>query len=104
MVTFLILYSVALYGLLLFYGLTKAELVGRRPLAKFLCIKLIVMFTFYQSFVVRAIIFRLSVFGSREYPIVFCPGGESDQALVILLIPLKHISQEVIRVRVLERD
>jgi hypothetical protein len=45
--------SVALYGLLLFYGLTKDELVGRRPLAKFLCIKLIVMATFYQSFVVH---------------------------------------------------
>jgi len=43
--------SVALYGLILFYGLTKEELVGRRPLAKFLSIKLIVMFTFYQSFV-----------------------------------------------------
>ena len=35
----------------MFYGLTKDELVGQRPLAKFLCIKLIVMFTFYQSFV-----------------------------------------------------
>ena len=45
--------SIALYGLLLFYGLTKDELVGRKPLAKFLSIKLIVMFTFYQSFVVR---------------------------------------------------
>jgi hypothetical protein len=45
--------SIALYGLILFYGLTKEELVGRRPLAKFLSIKLIVMFTFYQSFVVR---------------------------------------------------
>jgi hypothetical protein len=44
--------SIALYGLILFYGLTKEELVGRRPLAKFLSIKLIVMFTFYQSFVV----------------------------------------------------
>lgn len=44
---------IALYGLLVFFGLTKEELVGRRPLAKFLCIKLIVMFTFYQSFVVR---------------------------------------------------
>ena len=43
--------SIALYGLILFYGLTKEEL-GRRPLAKFLSIKLIVMFTFYQSFVV----------------------------------------------------
>jgi len=43
--------SIALYGLLLFYGLTKDELRERRPLAKFLSIKLIVMFTFYQSFV-----------------------------------------------------
>ncbi|KAI0259472.1 DUF300-domain-containing protein [Gloeopeniophorella convolvens] len=47
--------SVALYGLILFYGLTKDELVGRRPLAKFLSIKLIVMFTFYQSFVFDAL-------------------------------------------------
>lgn len=47
--------SVALYGLLLFYGLTKEELTGRRPLAKFLSIKLIVMFTFYQSFVFSAL-------------------------------------------------
>ncbi|KAG1824861.1 organic solute transporter Ostalpha-domain-containing protein [Suillus subaureus] len=47
--------SVALYGLLLFYGLTKEELVGRRPMAKFLSIKLIVMFTFYQSFVFSAL-------------------------------------------------
>ncbi|KAJ7100568.1 DUF300-domain-containing protein [Mycena crocata] len=43
--------TIALYGLLVFFGLTKDELVGRRPLAKFMCIKLIVMFTFYQSFV-----------------------------------------------------
>jgi hypothetical protein len=48
--------SIALYGLILFYGLTKEELVGRRPLAKFLSIKLIVMFTFYQSFVVCLVI------------------------------------------------
>ncbi|KAG1761407.1 organic solute transporter Ostalpha-domain-containing protein [Suillus occidentalis] len=47
--------SVALYGLLLFYGLTKEELTGRRPLAKFLSIKLIVMFTFYQSFIFSAL-------------------------------------------------
>ena len=45
--------SVALYGLLLFYALTHSELEGKRPLAKFLCIKLIVMFTFYQGLVVR---------------------------------------------------
>jgi hypothetical protein len=49
------LLSVALYGLFMFYGLTAEELKDRRPLAKFLSIKLIVMFTFYQSFVVSMI-------------------------------------------------
>ncbi|KJA14415.1 hypothetical protein HYPSUDRAFT_49204 [Hypholoma sublateritium FD-334 SS-4] len=47
--------SVALYGLLIFYGLTREELQGKRPLAKFLCIKLIVMATFYQSFIFSAL-------------------------------------------------
>jgi len=47
--------SFALYGLIMFYGLTHDELKGRRPLAKFLSIKLIVMFTFYQSFVFTAL-------------------------------------------------
>lgn len=47
--------TIALYGLILFYGLTKNELKGKRPLAKFLSIKLIVMFTFYQSFVFDAL-------------------------------------------------
>jgi len=47
--------SFALYGLLMFYGLTHDELEGRRPLAKFLAIKLIVMFTFYQSFIISAL-------------------------------------------------
>ncbi|KAF7315620.1 hypothetical protein MIND_00077400 [Mycena indigotica] len=47
--------SIALYGLLLFYSLTREELAGRRPFAKFLSIKLIVMFTWYQSFVFSAL-------------------------------------------------
>lgn len=44
--------SIALYGLLVFYGLMAEELKGKRPVAKFLAIKLIVMFTFYQTFMV----------------------------------------------------
>ncbi|KAI8970724.1 organic solute transporter Ostalpha-domain-containing protein [Trametes punicea] len=47
--------TVALYGLLVFYGLTKEELAGRKPLCKFLSIKLIVMFTFYQGLVFDAL-------------------------------------------------
>ena len=56
-----ILFSIALYGLVLFYDLTKEELAGRRPLAKFLSIKLIVFFTFYQSFLVRTVLSALTV-------------------------------------------
>ena len=41
----------------MFYGLTKEELAGNRPLAKFLSIKLIVVFTFYQSFLVSCAFF-----------------------------------------------
>ncbi|ORX35039.1 organic solute transporter Ostalpha-domain-containing protein [Kockovaella imperatae] len=43
--------SIALYGLIVFYVLCKDELKGRRPLAKFLAIKLIVFFVFYQGFI-----------------------------------------------------
>jgi len=43
--------TVALYALIVFYVLTRTELQGKRPLAKFLSIKLIVFFTFYQEWV-----------------------------------------------------
>jgi hypothetical protein len=54
-------FSIAIYGLVLFYDLTKEELAGRRPLAKFLSIKLIVFFSFFQSLVVRSILSALPV-------------------------------------------
>ncbi|KAF8345870.1 organic solute transporter Ostalpha-domain-containing protein [Amanita rubescens] len=47
--------SVALYGLLLFYNLTNEDLRGRRPLAKFLAIKMLVFLTFYQVFIFDAL-------------------------------------------------
>lgn len=43
--------TIALYGLFVFYTLTRQELKGKRPLAKFMAIKLIVFATFYQGFV-----------------------------------------------------
>ena len=60
MLTFF-LFSFALYGLLLFYDLTKDELAGRRPLAKFLSIKLLVVFTFLQQILVSSVLFALPV-------------------------------------------
>lgn len=59
--------SFALYGLIIFYGLTREELTGRRPLAKFLAIKMIVMFTFYQSFVVSPLChFAITEFSAKH--------------------------------------
>ncbi|PLW16265.1 hypothetical protein PCANC_16845 [Puccinia coronata f. sp. avenae] len=43
--------ALALYGLMVFYTVTKTHLKGQSPLAKFLTIKGIVFFTFYQGFV-----------------------------------------------------
>ncbi|GJN87385.1 hypothetical protein Rhopal_000334-T1 [Rhodotorula paludigena] len=43
--------SVALYGLIVWYALVKERLAGKRPLAKFLSIKIVVMLLFYQNFV-----------------------------------------------------
>ena len=40
--------SVALYGLIVFYSLVKERLAGKKPLAKFLSIKIVVMLLFYQ--------------------------------------------------------
>ncbi|KAK2463243.1 hypothetical protein APHAL10511_004898 [Amanita phalloides] len=47
--------SVALYGLILFYSLTREDLRGHRPLAKFLAIKMLVFLTFYQTFIFDAL-------------------------------------------------
>ena len=80
---------IALYGLLIFYGLTKEELAGRKPLSKFLSIKLIVMFTFYQALVVRL----LFTFKRKEQEwgadcpvlvLVFSARGQSDQGVTVL--------------------
>ncbi|KAG0140602.1 hypothetical protein CROQUDRAFT_664978 [Cronartium quercuum f. sp. fusiforme G11] len=46
-----VVFTIALYGLVVFYTVTKEHLKGRSPLAKFLTIKGIVFFTFYQGFV-----------------------------------------------------
>jgi len=43
-------FSIALYALIVFYVLTRDNLAGKQPLAKFSSIKLIVFFTFYQGF------------------------------------------------------
>jgi len=77
--------SVALYGLLLFYGLTKSELEGRRPLAKFLAIKLIVMFTFYQSFVFSALEGRV-IHGTQYWTATNISDGLNALAICIEMV------------------
>lgn len=43
--------SIALYGLIVLYALIRKDLEGRRPLAKFMTIKLGIFLIFYQGFV-----------------------------------------------------
>ena len=43
----------ALYSLILFYIVTKEELSPWRPLGKFLCVKGVVFFTFFQSILIN---------------------------------------------------
>ncbi|KAH8817849.1 organic solute transporter Ostalpha-domain-containing protein [Flagelloscypha sp. PMI_526] len=57
--------SIALYGLAVFYFATKAELENRRPLSKFLCIKLIVFIGFVQGIVFK--ILQGKVIHETEY-------------------------------------
>lgn len=40
--------GVAIYGLVLLYACVKEDLVGKKPLAKFMTIKVIVFLVFYQ--------------------------------------------------------
>ncbi|KAH9485422.1 Transmembrane protein 184C [Psilocybe cubensis] len=77
--------SVALYGLLLFYALTKDDLVGKKPLAKFLCIKLIVMFTWYQSFVFSALQNRV-IHGTNFWTSTNIANGLNALAICIEMI------------------
>jgi len=77
--------SVALYGLLVFYGLMKEELQGRRPMAKFLSIKLIVMFTFYQSFVFDALEGRV-IHATRYWTATNIADGLSALAICIEMV------------------
>ncbi|KAF4621349.1 hypothetical protein D9613_000718 [Agrocybe pediades] len=78
-------FSVALYGLLIFYALTRDDLVGKRPLAKFLCIKLIVMFTFYQSFVFSALQGRV-IHGTEFWTATNISNGLNALAICIEMI------------------
>lgn len=77
--------SIALYALLVFYGLTAEELEGRRPLAKFLAIKLIVIFTFYQSFVFNALENRV-IHGTQYWTVTNIANGLNALAICIEMV------------------
>ncbi|KAK9899906.1 DUF300-domain-containing protein [Cystobasidium minutum MCA 4210] len=48
--------SIALYGLVVMYSLAKPSLQGKRPLMKFMLIKVIVALTYYQAFIFSALV------------------------------------------------
>jgi len=49
--------TLALYYLVLFYIVAHDPLQPFRPIAKFLCVKMIIFFTFWQGIVISALVF-----------------------------------------------
>jgi len=57
--------SLSLYSLILFYMATEERLLPFRPLSKFLCIKAIIFFSFWQSCFFTVIV-KLGIMGNGE--------------------------------------
>lgn len=78
--------TIALYGLFVFYTLTRQELKGRRPLAKFMAIKLIVFATFYQGFVFSILSKTGTIKGTTYWTVDNVANGLSALCLTVEMV------------------
>lgn len=60
--------SFGLYALFFFYKLTKEELAGRRPLAKFMAIKLVVAAMILQAILIQFLVGKVIRIGELGIP------------------------------------
>jgi len=59
--------SIALYSLVLFYGATKEKLISYNPFWKFIMVKSILFFSYWQSFIIF-VLHKFDVFGDHRNP------------------------------------
>lgn len=80
--------SIALYGLIVLYGLIKEDLKGRRPLAKFMSIKLVIFLVFYQGFIFDILVNRGVIKATQYWTTTNISDGLNALCICLEMIPI----------------
>lgn len=68
----------AMYALVLFYSVTKEELTPFNPIPKFLCIKAVILFAFWQGIIISVLVWFNLLHGNEDF-------GWSDRDVSVAL-------------------
>ena len=56
-----------MYTLVLFYMVTKEELLPFNPIPKFLCIKAVILFAFWQGIIIAVLVWLGIIHGNEDF-------------------------------------
>ena len=80
--------SIALYGLIVLYVLVKEDLKGRRPLAKFASIKLVIFLTYYQGFVFDLLVHYNVIKATQYWTTTNISDGLNALCICLEMVPI----------------